>query len=253
MADLRIENMSVSASGAMLVKPLSFCARPSEMIAIIGPNGAGKTSLLRSIIGLGEQVTGGAFIDGQAVSVMKPHHRAQLISYLPQSLPLAWPIRVTDAVALGRYPHGADSEGDAAVERALSDCDLLALAQRSTDSLSGGELTRVHVARTFACAAPIILVDEPIAALDPSHALAVMQLLRRHADDGGTVVVVMHDLGLAARFANRILGMRDGCLLFDEAPKAAITPENIAALFDVKATIDDTSGWPQPTVVAALT
>ena len=178
MADLRIENMSVSASGAMLVKPLSFCARPSEMIAIIGPNGAGKTSLLRSIIGLGEQVTGGAFIDGQAVSVMKPHHRAQLISYLPQSLPLAWPIRVTDAVALGRYPHGADSEGDAAVERALSDCDLLALAQRSTDSLSGGELTRVHVARTFACAAPIILVDEPIAALDPSHALSVQALVR---------------------------------------------------------------------------
>ncbi|MEQ1689634.1 MAG: ABC transporter ATP-binding protein, partial [Sphingopyxis sp.] len=237
---------------AMLVKPLDFCARPSEMIAIIGPNGAGKTSLLRGIIGLGERVSGSVFIDGQAVSAMKPHRRARVLGYLPQSLPLAWPIRVTDAVALGRYPHGVSSEGDAAVERALSDCGLLALANRSTDSLSGGELARVHVARTFACAAPILLVDEPVAALDPSHALTVMRLLRRHADDGGTVVVVMHDLGLAARFANRILGMRDGQLLFDDAPTLAMTPENIAALFDVEASVDNISGWPQPTIVAAL-
>lgn len=252
MADLRIEGMSVSAGRAMLVKPLSFCARPSEMVAIIGPNGAGKTSLLRAIIGLGERVSGDAFVGGQAVSTMKPHRRARMVSTLPQSLPLAWPLRVYDAVALGRYPHGASSEGDAAVVRALHDCDLLSLAQRTTDSLSGGELARVHVARIFACGAPIILADEPVAALDPNHALTVMQLLRRHADAGGTVVVVMHDLGLAARFCDRIMGLRDGCLLFDEAPKAAMTSENIAALFDVEATVDDRSGWPQPTILGAL-
>lgn len=252
MAELRIESMSVSAGGAILVKPLNFCAGAREMIAIIGPNGAGKSSLLRAIIGLGERVSGSVFIDGQPVSTMGSLRRARVLSYLPQSLPLAWPIRVTDAVALGRYPHGQSREGDAAVERAMRDCGLLTLADRSTDSLSGGELARVHVARTFACGAPILLVDEPIAALDPQHALAVMHLLRRRADDGGTVLVVMHDLGLAARFCNRILGMRDGQMLFDETPKAAITPEHVAALFDVEASVDDSAGWPQPTILRAL-
>ncbi|MEQ1687784.1 MAG: ABC transporter ATP-binding protein [Sphingopyxis sp.] len=252
MAELRVEDMSVWAGPTRLVDGADFSVGSGELAALIGPNGAGKSSLLRGIIGLGERVSGGAFIDGQAVSAMKPHARARMMSYLPQSLPLAWPIRVYDAVALGRYPHGTDRDGHGIIARALADCDLLALADRTTDSLSGGELARVHVARTFATQAPILLIDEPVAALDPYHALSVMQLLRAHADAGAAVVVVLHDLALAARFASRIIGMRGERICVGGAPEQVVTPENIAMLFDVTVAVTCEAGWPQPTIMSAL-
>lgn len=258
MSELSVEALSVWAGGVRLVDGATFSARSGELIAIIGPNGAGKSSLLRAVIGLGDTVSGTALLDGVSLHDMRPRERAKAIAYLPQSHPLGWPIRVADAVALGRFAHGSShgvmsGRDQAAVHKAMVDCDLVGFAERPITSLSGGELARVHIARVFASEASALLVDEPVAALDPYHALVVMQLLRARADARAAVVAVLHDLALAARFASRIIGMRGGRICMDGTPAQVVTPENIALLFDVEASVDDRAGWPQPTILSALT
>ncbi|MEQ1509041.1 MAG: ABC transporter ATP-binding protein [Sphingopyxis sp.] len=257
MADLVVESLCVSAGAQELVKGASFSASPGEMLVIIGPNGAGKSSLLQAIIGIGPKIDGVAKVGSQALSKMRPTDRARLVGWLPQIVPQTWPITVRDSVALGRFPHGShpdrpSSEDRRAVDEAMAKCALEPLAHRTMPSLSGGEIARVHIARTLASGAPILLVDEPVAALDPRHALTIMQSLRNHANSSGIVVAILHDMGLAARFADRILGMRDGGLLFDLAPAQAITPGNIATLFDVTALVENGAGWPQPTILAQI-
>jgi iron complex transport system ATP-binding protein len=236
---LSVSGLSVSLGARPVVREASF-ALAGGLTVLIGPNGAGKTSLLRACLGLIARKSGEVTLAGRDPVVLSPPQRARLAAYLPQSRPLAWPLRVRDVVALGRFAFGAapgrlSPQDSAAVERAIAACDLTDLAQRRCDALSGGETARVHIARALAAEAPLLLADEPIAALDPRHALAVLALLRGFADRGGTVLASVHDIDLAGLFADRILVMQAGAVVADGAPEAVVRADLLAQVFGVGA------------------
>lgn len=235
--------MTVEAGGATLVADAALTVGPGELVVLLGPNGAGKTSLLRAALGLTPSI-GAATLNGEAVATIAPAARARALSYLPQARPLAWPARVRDVVALGRFAHGVTlgrlSPRDAeAVDTALVRCDLIPLADRATDTLSGGELARVHLARALAAQAPLIVADEPVAALDPRHQHRVMGLLRDFVRGGGGALAVLHDLALAVAYADRLVWMKDGRVVAEGSVRETMTVERIAQVYGVRARMID--------------
>ena len=237
----------MALGGRTVVAEVSLTVDRGEMVVLLGANGAGKTTLLRGLLGLAPRAGGAVTIGGDDPARLRAEARARRIAYLPQIRPLAWPIRVRDLVALGRFAHGVSlgrlSPLDAAaVERALRVCDLAAFADRSATTLSGGELARVHVARAIAAEAPVLIADEPTAALDPLHQHQVMRLLRTSADAGCGVLVVTHDIGLAAQFADRLAWMADGRIVADGTPEATLTADRVAQVYGVRATVRRVDG-----------
>lgn len=244
MSLMALNEVSVHTDGAQLLEAVSLSVAAGELVVLVGPNGAGKTSLLRAGLGLQSLSNGSAALGGRPVRDLTPGARALCASYLPQTRPLAWPNRVRDIVALGRFAHGAAphrlSDTDtAAVEAALSDCALTALGNRTADTLSGGELARVHCARAFAAAAPLLVSDEPVAALDPLHRFHVMQLIHDYVDEARGALVVLHDLALAARFATRLVWMKAGQVVADGPPAETLTAARMAEVFGVQARVLD--------------
>lgn len=257
MSGLEARGLSYIVGGRTLVTEASLRLGPGELVALLGPNGAGKTSLLRLALGLLLPASGTSEIDGTDVRRLGLQHRARRIAYLPQTRPLAWPARVRDVVALGRFAFGTPlgrlrAQDADAVDRAISACDLAHLADRSADTLSGGELARVHLARALAAEAPLIIADEPAAALDPLHQHQVMALLKAAAEQGGGVLVVLHDLALAARYADRLVWMREGCIVADGPVGETLTPDRIAAVYGVRARVDLENIPPSVAIEGAL-
>lgn len=214
--------------------------RRDEVTMLIGPNGAGKTTLIRLLLGLLSPDSGTVQWAGEAPL-------AQTAAYLPQSRPLIWPQPVRDVVALGRFAFGALpsrlSEADAAaVERAMGYADVAHLAERAADTLSGGEAARVHLARALAAETPYLIADEPAAALDLRHQHAVMALFRDLAAQGRGVLAVVHDLGLAAAYADRLIWMDQGRIIADGSPADTLTAERLAAVFGVTARVEARDG-----------
>lgn len=243
MTDLVVENTTLKVGEATLLDNASLVLRPEEFVAVLGPNGAGKTTLIRACLGLEPQATGQVMLGSRKIVSLEPTERATSISYLPQRRPLAWPYRVRDLVALGRFGHGVavgNLKGvDAdAVDQAISDCDLDHLADRGADTLSGGELARVHCARAFAAEAPLLVADEPIAALDPRHQFRILDLVRGFVNKGGGALVVLHDVELAARYASRLLWMKDGRVIADGTPEATLSAERLETVYGVRAKVD---------------
>ncbi len=240
---LQAQDMTVEAGGATLVEAASFRLQAGELVALLGPNGAGKTSLLRGAIGLVPRSAGWARIDGEDTARMPPRRRARRLAYLPQNRPLAWPNPVRDVVALGRFSHGAAlgrlrGVDRQAVEHALAACDLERLTERSTATLSGGELARVHCARAFAAEAPLLIADEPTAELDPYHQFRVMNLIRTFVNDGGGALVVLHDVVLARRYADRFIWMKDGRIVADGSPAATLSAARLGEIYGVRARVE---------------
>jgi len=237
---LALQDISVRLSGRAVLQHVTLSLERRSMVALIGPNGAGKTTLLKSIVGL-LPFGGTVCLNGRDITELPERERAKQVSYLPQGHVVHWPLPVRDVVALGRYPHGATdplhlSAADAeAVNGAMAAADVEAFADRPVTQLSGGERSRVALARVLAVEAPVILADEPIASLDPRHQIDVMLLLRRAADQGRLVVVVTHDLGLAARFADRVLVLSEGRLAAQGAPDDALTDSLLAEVFRIEA------------------
>lgn len=242
MAELSVREVGVTLARRAVLQDVSLRAAPGEMVVLLGPNGAGKTVLLRAVLGLVQRDRGSVMAGGDDPARLAAAERARRIAYLPQSRPLAWPVRVRDVVALGRFAHGASpgrlgGEDAAAVERTLSACDLVALAERRCDTLSGGELSRVHLARAMAAETPLLLVDEPTEALDPLHQYQVMRLIRAYADAGNCALVVLHEAALAARFADRLAWISGGRIVADGPPEETLTPERMAEVYGVHAAV----------------
>ncbi|WP_202389601.1 ABC transporter ATP-binding protein [Croceibacterium soli] len=207
--------------------------RPGEITAICGPNGAGKSSLLQVLAGLLPPERGSVLLDDEQLAALHPRRRAQAIGYLPQSGEVAWDMSVRNLVALGRLPH-ADA-GEAQVDRALAALDLRDFADRPVSTLSGGERGRALLARVLAGEPRWILADEPLAALDLAHQLALLEHLRRAARGGAGVVIVLHDLALAMNHANRVLVLDGGCCAADGPPELALSAGTVERVWGVPA------------------
>ncbi|GIL39509.1 ABC transporter ATP-binding protein [Roseiterribacter gracilis] len=217
---------------------VSFTLAPGSFTVLVGPNGAGKSSLLRALGGLAPLQGGSASLDGHDLSEMPARERAKAIGWLPQRGGVAWPIAVEQVVALGRHPYsGVDS--DHAVEAALAACDVAHLAQRSFTALSGGEQSRVLLARALAGEPRFLLVDEPIADLDPAHQLDALALLRTRATDRVGVLAILHDLALASRVADRVVLLQAGRIVGDGEARAVLTHDALRDVFNVAAHIED--------------
>ncbi|WP_298914898.1 ABC transporter ATP-binding protein [uncultured Algimonas sp.] len=241
MTELRVRDLHVEADGVTLVDHVGFQVRSGEIAVLIGPNGAGKSMALRGALGL-VPAMGSVEIDGDPVSKMSAAERARRIAYLPQSGPMAWPARVRDVVALGRFAYGASpsrisGEDWQAVETALGECQLTDLADRRVDTLSGGETARMHCARAFCARTPLLIADEPVAALDPAQAFRIMDLLKTKAEAGLGVLVVLHDITLAARYADRMILMSEGRILADGPTVGVLTPDALAELYGIAAEV----------------
>lgn len=236
---LKIERVNVSLGGASVLTDISLSVGAGEIVALLGANGAGKTTLIRASLGLVRPNAGSVSLGGAAPASLTARTRALRVAYLPQRPQAAWPIPVADLVALGRFAHGAAPErlgprDQAAVDAALDACGLTALRRRRMDEISGGERMRVHVARTLAQGAPLLMLDEPTAGLDPAQSLDVSDILSRHAANAGAVIFATHDIALAARTATRVLLLKSGRTLSEGSPSEALTEKAIEAAYNRK-------------------
>lgn len=236
MIRLSANTLHVALGQRAVLRGIDFAAEGGEFICVLGPNGAGKSTFLRALAGFFPQA--GISIDDVPLSQMKPRARARTIAWLPQHGEAVWPLPVRSVVALGRISHGVTLDSltardQDAIKRALHACDLETLAERDVTTLSGGERARALAARALAVEAPVLLADEPVSALDPQHQLTLMRGLQARARAGGLVIAVLHDLTLAARFASRIVLMKDGAMVADGTPDAVLTPALVRDVFSV--------------------
>jgi iron complex transport system ATP-binding protein len=232
-------SLTVRIGATPIVHDASLSLNAGEVAALVGPNGAGKTTLMRALAGL-IPAQGAIALGGKPVESHSPRDRARYIAYLPQGHIFHWPMSVESIVMLGRAPHAdafssTSPDDRAAVARAMATTETAMFAQRAVTTLSGGEKARVALARALATQAPVLLADEPTAALDPRHQLVVMELLRSVARSGTAILAIMHDLTLAARFADRVLVMNEGGIVAEGAPAEALAPERLAAVFGIEA------------------
>jgi iron complex transport system ATP-binding protein len=233
---LSAERLSVDLTGRPVLIDIDLAIRAGEVLAIVGPNGAGKTTLIRALAGI-IPARGTIRLGDRELSAIKPAVRARRIAYLPQGHQFYWPMPVREIVGLGRLPHGAGASlsatDRAAVAEAMAECGVTEFADRPVTTLSGGERSRVALARILAVQSEIILADEPTASLDPYYQLSVLGLLRLRAETGRAVAIVLHDFALASRFADRVALLAEGRLARLGTPAEVLTGDGIGEAFGV--------------------
>lgn len=249
MVSIAAEGLSVSLAGTRVIDDLSVSLGGGALIGIVGPNGAGKSTLARALLGLLAPDTGRVTIDGDDVATLPSATVARRVAYLPQAYAVHWPLSVERLVGLGRLPHlGPFSRitpaDQAAIDAAMHDTGTAHLADRTATELSGGERARVMLARALATGAPALIADEPLTSLDPGHQLEVMALLKARARAGALVVVVLHDLGIAARFCDRLLLIDRGRLKADGPPAAVLTDAALAETYAITVWRGEVHGQP---------
>lgn len=235
---VKVSQLVVKRADHVIINNLTFDVYGGEVLGLIGPNGAGKSTLLSCLAGIEGYSEGSIELDGKPLVKLTAQERAQKLAWLEQLGAVHWPLSVERVVMLGRIPHlprwSQASEADMlAVENALAQTDCLNLRQRRVTTLSGGERTRVLLARALAAEPSLLLADEPVSSLDLRHQLQTMELLRSYVSDENAAVVVMHDLSLAARFCDRLLLLSEGRLIACGEIAAVLTQQNIAEVYKV--------------------
>ena len=243
---LRARRLGVTLGGARILSGIDLDVSPGEFVALVGPNGAGKSTLLRALAGL-LPAGGTAELDGRAVGAWTAAERARRLALVRQATDLVAAFTVRDVVELGRAPHvgwlarpGAADR--AAIDAALGAMGLADLAGRLAPTLSGGEQQRTLLAQALAQDPAVLLLDEPTAHLDVRHRLDLLARVRRQARAGRAVVAALHDLDLAARFADRMLVLSHGRLVADGAPGDVLRPVLLRDVFGVDAEVTRDDG-----------
>ena len=231
-----------------VMRGVDFALRLGEVVAVLGPNGSGKSTLLRGLGRLLRPSGGAVELDGRTLASWPPAELARRVALLSQSHAPAAELTVRELVALGRHPHQGflaltSARDEAAIDRALEQTDLATLAGRPLGELSGGEAQRAWFALALAQEPEILLLDEPTAYLDLRHQLAVLELIRRlNAERGLAVVMALHDLGQAARYASRMVLLKEGLILADGPPEMVLTPDLVSATYGVEVEILRSAG-----------
>ena len=235
LGDAAIEatNVGVAIEGKAILAGVQLTVRAGEILALVGPNGAGKSTLLGAISG-DQAATGSIAIAGTDIADWRVGDLARRRAVLAQQNTVAFPFTVLEVVEMGRAPWWRtplEDEDDLAVREALEETEVTRFAERHFPSLSGGERARVSLARVLAQRTGILLLDEPTAALDIKHQEAVLRVARRRADLGDAVVVVLHDLNLAAAHADRVTLLAEGAVHSHGAPEEVLTAKAISAVY----------------------
>ena len=241
--ELRAEALSLAYDGDLVVRDLALEVPAGAVTAIVGANGCGKSTLLRGLARLLRPRSGVVVLDGRPVHERPAKEVARTIGILPQSATAPDGITVADLVGRGRYPHQGwfrqwTSTDDAVVRAALESTSTLDIASRRVEELSGGQRQRVWIAMALAQDPDVLLLDEPTTFLDVAHQIDVLDLLlEQNRDRGTTVVMVLHDLNMAARYADHLVVMADGQVLATGAPAEVLTAELVGRAFGVQARI----------------
>jgi len=246
---IQARGLTVQVGEARLLDAVDIDVACGEVLGLIGPNGAGKSTLLKVLAGLTSEYTGMVVFAGDDLRDIHRRTRARQIAFLPQDAEVHWPLSVRSVAELGRLPHRRSLRGftvqDAtAVETALCRTETDRLADRTMETLSGGERMRALVARLLAVQAGVVLADEPVTGLDPYFQLEFMDLFAEEARAGRAVVLVLHDLALAARYCHRLLLLHQGCTVAQGAPDEVLTEYNLQHVYRIDAVAGSHEGQP---------
>ncbi|HIW92887.1 MAG TPA: heme ABC transporter ATP-binding protein [Candidatus Corynebacterium avicola] len=226
------EGVAYRVGRSVLVEDVSFTLQPGTLTALVGPNGAGKSTMLALLAGDYDPSEGTVLIGDTAPKDWDAPELATQRSVMLQQHSAHFGFSVAETVAMGRLPHDIDRENDKRiVEESIEESELSDLRRRDVTTLSGGESARVAYARTAAQSTPVILLDEPTAALDLRHQEVLLRSAARRRDEGAAVIVVLHDLNLAARYADRVMVFSDGHLVADGPPGEVLTPQRIREVY----------------------
>jgi iron complex transport system ATP-binding protein len=252
MSMLQTDHLTLAYDQALVVKNLSLTIPTGKITALVGPNGCGKSTLLRGLARLLKPRLGAVYIDGDLVAKLPTKELARRLGILPQSPVAPEGLTVRELVAQGRYPHQSwfqqwSEHDEAATQRALTITGMLDLAERAVDTLSGGQRQRAWIAMALAQETETLLLDEPTTYLDMAHQIEVLHLLEQlNREEGRTIVMVVHDLNHAARYAHHVIAVSDGQVAVAGTPQEVITAATLRRVFGVEADIvaDPRTGAP---------
>ncbi|MNQ87087.1 heme ABC transporter ATP-binding protein [Pseudomonas sp. Irchel s3b6] len=253
---LRVENLQIRRGRKIVLTDIDLELRAGEVLGVLGPNGAGKSTLLGALCGELRPDQGRVWLDQRELSDWQGALRAQRLAVLPQASTLDFAFRVEEVVGMGRLPHQTGRIRDAQIiAAALQAADVGHLTGRSYTALSGGERQRVHLARVLAQLWPgeagqTLLLDEPTSMLDPLHQHTTLQSIREFADHGAAVLVILHDLNLAARYCDRILLLENGRPHALDTPQQVLRPEPLKAVFGLDVLVQSHPERGHPLIIA---
>lgn len=257
---IRVQDVSFSWNGPLIIEKVGIAARKGEFLGLIGPNGAGKTTLLRLMAGLIEPTSGSIYLEGRRLRDMARREVARVVAMVQQKPAAEFAFSVEEVVGMGRHPHRGrfDLESDhdrELIQEAMALTATSDLADRRITEISGGEQQRVVLARALAQEAKLLLLDEPTSNLDPLHQFQVLQVLRGQVRRGLAVVASLHDLGLASRFCDRLVLLKHGGILAQGSPEQVLLPENLREAFRIiaRVTTDRDTGGMNVTVLEGET
>lgn len=252
-SDVRLEarDLSMGYAQTRIIDDLDLLIPSGQVSAIVGPNGCGKSTLLAGLARLHKPLSGSVLLDGKTIGSLPSREVARRLALLPQDASAPDGLTVSELIRFGRQPHQSllrqwSEEDQAIVDAALLAADLLELADRPLESMSGGQRQRAWIAMAIAQATPLLLLDEPTSALDLGHQIEVFELIRHLAAAGKTIVMVVHDLSSACRYADHLIAMHQGRIVASGRPDEIVTSELVERLYGVRCTLlrDPLSGTP---------
>ncbi|MFJ9340515.1 ABC transporter ATP-binding protein [Streptomyces sp. NPDC101733] len=251
---LAAKGVTVGYGDRTVIEELDVAIPQGVVTTIIGPNGCGKSTLLRTLSRLLKPTSGSVVLDGEDIVRLKTRDVAKKLGLLPQSPVAPEGLTVADLVARGRHPHQSwlrqwSSDDASVVERALAMTGVSDLADRPVDTLSGGQRQRVWISMTLAQGTDLLLLDEPTTYLDLAHAIDVLDLVDDLHESGRTVVMVLHDLNLAARYSDNLIVMKAGAVLAQGHPRDVVTAELLDEAFGLRAVVIDDPVGDRPLIV----